>query len=307
MPQPDRGEAFPFEIKPWIAIAAIGLIIAVSAFWIDSYRHRFVRSGPDLVGLLPTGKATLFYVDLSALRQAGVIGVLRQLQFADEGRYSRFLRQTGFDYTKDVDQLAGEIRGASEYEFIGRGRFNWDRLRAYALEHGGSCSAARCQMLTSTPGRWATFSLLQPDVIGLVVSGSARALAIGKGRPSTPSAPIWFTLSPDLLSSPPSRIPVTALSGATSATISAGPAGEPNARDFIVRLDASYPNAQTASIAKSQLAVQTRMLSLQLQRNGILVSPNDVSGLLTSGSFRAAGDRVIGNWRVSEKLLRSLE
>ena len=94
----------------WTAILiAIGAIAAAAWFGYDRYQHRFVRTDADLVSLLPPGDLTTFYINLSALRKAGLLHLLTGVTPASEKDYTDFVASTGFDYTRDMDALAGGV------------------------------------------------------------------------------------------------------------------------------------------------------------------------------------------------------
>jgi hypothetical protein len=305
------------RLPPWLFLLALAAVVAALLFSIDSYRRRFVRSNADLVRLLPPGDSTTFFANFAMLRHAGMMRLLSGAKPAEEKDYAEFVRQTGFDYTKDVDALAAAI-GRNGLFFVARGRFDWDSLQRYVRTHGGSCSGDElCRIQTSKPGRWASLIGIQPGVIGLAIapdSSAAQSLRPPGRRTNQPdiSEPVWIHTSRELLKDPvemplPVRIFAITLQSAESVVISLGPTGRRDQAVFEIRLDALCPNRVTADTIRNQLELQTKLLRLELTREHQKPNPADLTGLLTSGSFQVVNRRVVGRWPVRKELLRTFQ
>ncbi|HEY7302573.1 MAG TPA: hypothetical protein VH601_00550 [Bryobacteraceae bacterium] len=305
------------RLPPWLFLLALAVGVAALLFSIDFYRHRIVRSNADLVRLLPPGDSTIFFANFAVLRRAGMLRLLAGAKPAEEKDYAEFVRQTGFDYTKDVDALAGAV-GRNGLFFVARGRFDWDSLQRYVRNCGGSCSGDEfCSIQTSNPERWASLVAIQPGVIGLAVAGngsSARSLRPSgrRNNQSDVSEPVWMHASRELLKNPvemplPLRIFAITLQSAESVVISLGAAEQSGQAAFEIRLDALCPNRVTADTIRNQLELQTKLLRLELTRERQKPSPADLTGLLTSGSFQVVDQRVVGRWPVRNELLRTLQ
>jgi hypothetical protein len=243
--------------------------------------------------------------------QAGLIGILRQIQVSDEKRYQEFKTDTGFDYVQDVDQLAGEISDSQELYFIARAHFNWDRLARYASAHGGSCEHKFCKTPTSTAGRWASFRMIEPSVLALAVAPDPEAVArMAEHSNSVISPaqdqPVWAQLSPKLLHDIPAQSPTIGVLRSADRVILSG-AGSENPNVIDIRMDAAYDSPEAAKAARNQLQIETRMFGLGLRRYGLSANATDLTGLLVSGSFEVKGDDVIGKWPVSKAFLTSLQ
>jgi hypothetical protein len=301
--------------SPWIALITLAAAVAALLFAIDYYRHRFVRSNADLVKLLPPGDLTIFFANLATLRQAGLLGLLTGVQPAAEKDYQEFVRQTEFDYTRDLDALAGAAEGERLF-FVMRGHFHWEKLRQYAMAHGGTCQSDSCKAPTSKPGRWANFLLIQADVIGLALSADTLTADLlrppgRRGQEQPPADPVWVKVSPTLLKNPvslplPLRIFAITLQSAESVMLSVGPASD-SAAPFMVRLDAGFANEPAADSTRNQCEIQTKMLKIELAREHQQPNPADLTGLLTAGSFQAVNKHVIGEWPVRKELLVTLQ
>jgi hypothetical protein len=282
--------------RPWVFFLGIAVLVAAAVFGIDRYRHRFVRTDADLIKLLPSNGATRFYVNVAAVRQ--VLGPAKR----EDPEYRRFVRETGFDYQRDADALAGTADSA-ELLFVVRGRFDWDRVRRYVAQHGRP----------NGKGRWVSFVSVQPDVLGLAVSAdrtAAQKLLAHKSRSAgnPPPYPVWVEPSQKLLHNPvdlpfPVRVLAIWLQSANPVVLSLGPATN---AEFQLRLDASFPNAVTAKTTRNQLEIETRMLKLELAREHRQPSADDLTGLLAAGTFEVSGNQLKGVWPVRKELLESL-
>jgi len=106
-----------------------------------------------LVNKLPPDAPAVVYIDAEALRKLqgstlpALLGLTRG-DAAEDREYQQFVRETGFDYTRDLDQ--GTIAfwpggfgqkaqggpGGNRAVVIADGRFDEKRIRAYALKSG---------------------------------------------------------------------------------------------------------------------------------------------------------------------------
>ncbi len=109
-----------------------------------------------------------------------------------ESDYKRsFFDGTGFDYKRDLDSVVASFSGAGNF-FIARGRFDWAKLRAYAVREGGSCYKDLCRIQGSKPERHISFLPLRDDAIALAVSTNdlAATQLTKTGQPITAAIPI---------------------------------------------------------------------------------------------------------------------
>jgi len=302
-------------LRVFLALFAAAATIAALLFGVDYYRHRFVRSNADLVKLLPPGDLTIFFVDVAMLRQANLLNLVTGIAPAAEKDYAEFVSQTQFDYTLDMDALAGASDGEQLF-FVIRGRLRWDKLRQYAAAHGGACRDDYCKAPASKPGRWANFFPVQPDVIALAISRNSAAADLlrppGRRVQEQPNGnPVWVRVAQSALKTPsslplPLRIFAVILQATDSVVLSLGPPRSGQAV-FSVQLDAGFPNEPSADTARTQFEIQTKMLKLELAREHQQPNPADLTGLLTAGSFQVVKRHVIGSWPVRKDLLSALQ
>ena len=98
-----------------------------------------------LAGLdwLPAEAGLVARIDAAAIRQQEwFVQLLNQITAGDEVEkdYAEFVASTGFDYTRDLDQLWLGIYGSSETPStagVAEGRFDREKIIAHALKYGG--------------------------------------------------------------------------------------------------------------------------------------------------------------------------
>ncbi len=302
--------------KPWAFLALLAIATAALLFSISYYQHRFVRSDADMLKFLPRGDVSIFFANVDALRRAGMLSFLSGSKSTTDTEYQDFMTQTRFDYTQDLDAIAGAADG-KQVLLVLRGRFDWSRLRHYASVHGGGCVKAVCEMPTSKPDRWTSFLSIQPDVMGLALSSDRSAVETLRAQrhqsvERLPAQPVWVQVAPSVLKNPvslpvPLRIFAISLQSADSVVLSLAPAAENSAAAFNLRLEAQCPNPSTADTIRAQMDIQTKMLKLELARERQQASPADLTGLLTSGTFQVIKKQMIGTWPVRKELLSTLE
>jgi hypothetical protein len=303
-----------FGRKGWLAVILCA-VVGVGAFaGLHFYRHRFVRSDEDLLRLLPRNNATLFFANIAALRQAGYLRLLENTQQAQDKDYADFVQQTRFDYTKDLDALAGASEDSQHLFFALRGRFRWDEICSYVKTQGGACKGSAGKMATSTPGRWASFHSLQPDVITVAIGNLTtrdEQIQVQKAAASPSSAPVWLRPAHALLANP-SELPLTlrifaiSFQSADSVIFALQPVVS-NGVAFEIAIDAVFQNNSMADTARKQLVLNTNMLKLELSREQKQADPADLAWLLTSGTFEVRNQHLVGTWPVRQELVHSLE
>jgi hypothetical protein len=96
---------------------------------------------PELLEFMPPDSSTIFYADLAALRQSPFLEELRALAPAPDADpdYADFVRQTRFDYARDLDQVAVAVTGGEKEPrvfAVAEGRFDRNKIKAFALKTG---------------------------------------------------------------------------------------------------------------------------------------------------------------------------
>ena len=304
-----------FHLKPWLILLLIAIAVTVVVFLVRRRQLRFIRSDAEMVALLPHRDWTTVFLNVDVLRRAKLLNLLQAPLPEQERDTQEFVHETGFDTTRDLEVVAGRGDGQQIFLIV-RGRFNWKRLRAYAMHHGGSCNSAYCQVPAGSSGRYASYLSIQPDTAGLAVgSDPANVLLLSPRQiehaPAIPSEPVWVTVAHSLLSDPkdlplPVRLFALAMQSTDRVTLAVG-AGAGGDRPFELRLEAICQNAAIADTTRTQLEMDTKLLKMELQRERRSASPGDLTGLLTAGAFRQSGNSVLGSWPVYRALVGHLQ
>lgn len=291
----------------WLAIAAIVLAAAGGILW------RYLRPLPasDLLKRLPAANAMVLYVDFDALRRAGVLQLLDGSKTGEEPEYRNFVAGTGFNYTRDLDTAAVAFAPSGKYLLL-RGRFDWPKLEAYVKSQQGQCANSVCRMVGSTPERRISFFPLRPSVMAMAVStddfAAQRLATPGTGpEPEVPHAPFWLSIPPSVLRSSENlpegtRMFAHSMDRADSVSLELAPEGS----RLAARLNVLCRNNQDAAEVATQLGRITSLLREMIQREHQTPNAGDLSGVLTSGSFRAEGRRVYGYWPIERKFVENM-
>jgi hypothetical protein len=105
----------------------------------------------------------------------------------------------------------------------------------------------------------------------------------------------------------PLQIFAITLQSASPLILSVGAPDENGHGDFLLKLDAQFPNASAADTVRKQMELETKSLSLGLAQQNRRSDPKDFTGLLASGAFQVSGRHMLGRWLIRPELLRSIE
>jgi hypothetical protein len=284
-----------------------GVSLAAVALWLGIRAGRRFSDPRYLLSRFPAEEALVFRADFSALRGAGLLPASKTPIDPD---YKQFLDGTGFDYKRDLDSAIVSLSASGNF-FIARGRFNWNKLRDYAVRQGGSCYEQLCRMPGSTPERHISFLPLRGDTIALAVGANdLEAVRLTKaGDPVTtplPSAPVWLSVPGAELrkqSALPSRLRLmlSALGNADRIVVAIAPA----VYGIEARLEANCRTQDDAKILASQLRVTTAALKEGVAKDKS-EGEDELTAMLAAGNFEQTGAKVIGIWPVQKSLLDAL-
>jgi hypothetical protein len=128
--------------KPQFAVlaTAVGLaILFLIAYF--AWFHQAIPERSALLSWMPGDARAVLFIDLTDLRRAPFFADL--LAWAPkpdaDPEYRQFVRDTGFDYERDLDRLAVtfEQQGAQKIFFaVGDGHFDKKKIKAYAQKNG---------------------------------------------------------------------------------------------------------------------------------------------------------------------------
>src|SRR5438477_1328463 len=260
---------------------------------------------------MPARDALVVYIDFSELRRAGILQLLDGSKVGEEPEYQSFVRQTYFDYKQDLDAVLVAFSPDGKYLLL-RGKFDWKSLIAYAKVQDGTCNNSLCRMRGSTPDRHISFFPLQSNLMALGVSrDDTAALRMNQAAPGpdpeVPEAPVWLSIPPSLLKSG-QKLPDGAqmfargLERAEAATLALTMEGG----GYAAKLNVRCGNDQDAAVLRSELDKATAALRRMFELDHQKPSPLDLSGFLTSGSFRNEGRRVFGYWPIERAFVQNM-
>jgi len=288
-------------------ISALCGLTLWGAVW---YRSRSL-SPAAMLKRLPADDAVVLYIDFGRLRAGGILQLLDGSKVGEDPEYQSFVRQTDFDYKQDLDAAMIAFTRTGKYMLL-KGRFDWKSLKTYVEAGGGKCNNSFCKVLGSTPERRISFFPMQSNLMAMAVSEddvAALRMNTVDARPDReiPDAPLWLSIPPSVVKSGQSlpagtQMFARSLERAQAVTLALVPEGD----HFAVKLDVRCANATAASALAADLTHTTGVLRELIEREHQKANPADLSGFLTSGSFRSEGVRVSGYWGITRALIDNL-
>lgn len=286
----------------------IPLVLAIVFFgaafygWRNLQKERELDKPAVLLSRLPTKDAVVLSVDFAALRKGGIFDLLSKSKVPEEPEYRTFVRNSNFDYKRDLDSAMVAFAPDGTF-FLINGRFDWRKLAEYAKLQGGSCYGDLCRMTGSTPNRQISFVPLRQDLMALAVGGddlaASRLKQSGPQRAiQIPSQPVWLSIPSSALKSGDklpagTRLFTSSMADAENVTLTLGPEGQ----TFEARLEAVCRSPQDAAALTAQLEKVTAMLKS---------APGDLHDILATGAFRQAGQNVVGRWTIQKSFIENL-
>ena len=186
------------KIRSPILLAATATLV-VAGLTAYAYRawHRAPPAtaalAPNILGLLPPQAPAIAYIDVAGLRRlqnsplAAILG-LTQADPQPDPDYESFVRDTGFDYTRDLDKAAiafwpaispsGQL-GENSIVAIADGRFDEPKIKAYALRTGKIARRAAGSIYEVPGDPLVSFEFLSPTRIALASGPNAENLLPG--------------------------------------------------------------------------------------------------------------------------------
>jgi hypothetical protein len=295
-------------MRKWLPVMiGSGVLLGASAFWYHSRAY----APSQLVQMLPPDRAVYVYLNVELLRKAALLDVLAGSTSLEQGDYKQFVRDSGFDYRRDLDGVAIAFRDGDVY-YAAQGRFDWPKLEAFAGSHGGKCERFLCKMPGTVPGRDVSYYMPRNNILAIATSSHATAgdmVAPGtwSNGPKIPDVGLWvaapgaafrdLTAMPSLL-----RPLLSPLTDARSAIFTLG-AGR---QDFELHLEVNAKDAASATKLATQFGDITRLAIQAMEREKVTPSPTDLSGVLAAGVFQSSDTTATGTWPISRTFLSSL-
>jgi hypothetical protein len=194
-------------------LIAVAVIIALVGLGAGFYLYRASRPlagpvagrSPDVFSQIASDAPLVAYLDAAALRttQNSSLQAIGQVVLPtpqQDPDYTEFVRNTGFDYTRDLDHAAiamwpaefgaaANAAGDNPTLAIADGRFDQDRIEAYAIHVGGHAATHGSLTIYEVPGN--------PPMSFEFLSATRVAMASGKDSTGL------LTASSSTSSSPP--------------------------------------------------------------------------------------------------------
>jgi hypothetical protein len=256
---------------------------------------------------LPGENVLLVHLDVSALRRSASLTPLLQSQVPPDPDYTAFVRETGFDYQRDLDQAVLCLLPDRVY-ILARGRFDLPRLQAYAQRHGGACPN-HCQMPASRPDRRISFLLLSSDLLALATAPESDAVLALQSEPTVNATPLAQTVR--ALNGGPGLLWLTAAPSTLSQALPLAPALSKAQRAYLFANSSpgGIQIALHAVCASDAQAAETRRL-LQgisdllggLARRG----PSEWSQVLGTALVEQHGNVARVRWTLTSEVMKSL-
>jgi hypothetical protein len=306
-----------FRVQPWAPVAGLAVLCALAIWGLIAYRNWSSWNAADMASALPEENAVMLYVDLNAIRKTSVFAAIAGTKSVEELDYRKFVNETGFDYKTDLDRVLISFLGRDRYA-VAVGRFNWPRIRGYAGRSGASCINAVCEVPGAALENRVSFYPLQDSTMALAstpLEGGVSQVAPrrNKKKPVEPwplQAPVWIRI-PGSVWRDASKFPTgakifaSALGQAQQTLFTVEPGADEN--HLALKMRVACENPQDATKILQQIEEATALLRKMLQRDGLKPKPDDLAGLLISGTFKMEGvDRVLGEWPLETALIRSI-
>ncbi len=296
--------------RAWFLLFAVAAVCGGVIGGVLWYHDRDL-SNSTLLRRLPVADSLVVGIDFAALRNSGILQALEDSKVAEEPEYQAFVHQTDFDWRQDLDGAILAFTPTAKYLLV-RGRFDWKSLQSYVSHQGGDCYNAFCSMKGSAEDRQISFFPLQRNLMGMAISPDSTAalrlqnVAIGKG-PEAPNAPLWLSVPVGILKSGTdlpegTRMFASGLGQAQNLTLTLAPDGN----RFAARMTVTCRKETDAADVALELTRVTRLLRDMITRENQKPNPSDLSGVLTSGSFRPEGKRVDGYWPLERSFIQNM-
>jgi hypothetical protein len=149
----------------WIGVALGIVLLGAAAFYgYQKWNANSSHARTDVLGMMPADATAVLFVDFAELRAAPFMAQLYAWAPKSQAdpEYAQFLKETGFDYERDLERIAIAIAKREQDSTlfaIADGKFDQQKISAFALKTG---SVAR------NGGR---------EIFSVPISGSAKRMS----------------------------------------------------------------------------------------------------------------------------------
>ena len=177
--------------RGWFGLVAATLLVGAAAFY--GYQRRNAQSSSarsNALAMMPTDASAVLFADFTELRTAPFVGQL--FAWAPKPQadpdYAQFLKETGFDYERDLDRIAiAFVKHAQDSTLfaVADGRFDRQKISDCAVKTGTFAKSGPREIF-SVPVTDSTkkiaFTFLRNDRIALTDSGDLSGMLGAKKR-----------------------------------------------------------------------------------------------------------------------------
>ncbi len=202
--------------KAKIAIVVVLVLVALGGIGAGVYLYEASRplpapvagKPPDVFSLIPPDAPLVAYLDAQALKkvQNSSLQALGQIVLPtpqEDPDYTQFVRNTGFDYSQDLDRAAiamwptaldanSNAEGDNRTFAIADGRFDQQRIKDYAVHVGGRVMTRGSLSVYEVPG--------SPPVSFTFLAATRVAMASGKNATDLLTLPSPGSRDPEMQS-----------------------------------------------------------------------------------------------------------
>ena len=138
----DTSDTLNMKNKKWFLVVAVMVLVGGAAFYAYERQSGRPASGRDeILAMMPSDAGAVVFVDLAGLRATPLF---TQLFAASpppvpDPEYAQFLKETGFNYERDLDLLAlAYFKNQNHPTFfaVAHGKFDQQKIASYAEQHG---------------------------------------------------------------------------------------------------------------------------------------------------------------------------
>jgi hypothetical protein len=248
---------------------------------------------------LPAGAPVIAYANLAELQKwqaplATLLGIDSSSPLEDQ-EYRKFVRETGFDYSRDLDRVAisfwpanfgiqaGSIPVQNRTFAIAEGRFNEGKIKAYALKVGHARMRGKQQQFYEVPGNPpVAFEFRSPTELAFASGEDASAMLAAANSENAEKKDLALQSEIDRVAAAPlfAIIRGEKLPASFYLSLQSYPQIEHLARDVLTLVAAGQPAGSTLRIAlDAENASRTDALEiatlLEISRMGISVGMSD--------------------------------
>ena len=302
------------RFKPWllaVGMVAICLGVLGGLYW---YRARVEWTPANMTSYLPRVNATVAYLDLEKMRDAGLLELITGSKALEELDYRQFVDATGFEYRNDLDRIAIAFQGDNRF-VMARGKFDWKKINQYLVHSGGTCHNSTCNYQNSQVlGHSISYIPIRATVMGLY-SGSTE-WGVNDLTPRRLDSPLGkFSDAPFWVSVPASAWATTKdLPAGTKAFASVFAEAErvlfsvdaDGSKNLKLYADVSCASPEAAAKLNARLVEATDLLRKMMARERQTPNAKDLSGLLAGGEFKTDGSDVRATWPLSRAFIEAL-